>query len=189
MRALIAFRSRPLARGLPSLRAVLQGRRVDRLDPTWRQLTVVHCVPLALEADDGALGRTARGFMRQHEGEIARRLTLRTKADRSAFAAVREAVERGAGHVGTLALFQLLESGRLFGRLLDELALAPAELIAELVQQLATPASVAASGRVERGAATVAMQLALREPAEYVRLVSGLASPAGEVLTRGNRWL
>ena len=189
MRALIAFRFERAPRALPPLKEVLHGRRVDRADPTWRQLSVVHCVPLALEADDGALGRTARELMRQHEREIARRLALRSRADRSAFAAVRETVERAAGPVGALALFQLVEAGRLFGRVLDELSLAPPELTGELVQQLATPASISASGRSERGAATVAMQLALREPAEYVRLVSGLASPAGEVLTRGNRWL
>ncbi len=189
MRALTPVLFEPSRRALPPLRDLLLGPRLDRADPTWRALSVVHCVPIALEPDDGATGRAAKGLVRKHEREVKRLLSLRSGADREAFAAVREAVERGAGHVGVLALFHLLETGRLLGRLLDELALAPAVLVGELVQQLATPASIAGRGRLARAATSVVIQLALEAPADYVRLVSGLASPAEEVLTRGNQWL
>jgi hypothetical protein len=57
------------------------------------------------------------------------------------------------------------------------------QLLSDLVQELATPATI---GQGDKGTCTVtsaSIQLARKNPAEYVRLVTGLASPAGIVAT------
>jgi len=71
---------------------------------------------------------------------------------------------------------------------LDKLAnqpLAPgmstSDLLGQVVRELAFPASINQMDKQTCGAASLQIQLARENPAEYVRLVAGLASPSGEV--------
>ena len=63
------------------------------------------------------------------------------------------------------------------------------QLLADLVQELATPSAIN-QGPVGTCAGTsVGIHLLRNNPAEYVRLVAGLASPAGEVATASGKML
>lgn len=71
---------------------------------------------------------------------------------------------------------------------LHELATHPAAegidreaLVGDVVQELATPSAIAQKNRGTCTATTLQIKLALERPAEYARLVAGLASPTGEV--------
>ncbi len=60
------------------------------------------------------------------------------------------------------------------------------QLLSDVVQEVFTPSAVAQGSRKGTCSVTTAeIQLLRDNPAEYVRLVSGLASPAGEVTTAG----
>jgi hypothetical protein len=63
------------------------------------------------------------------------------------------------------------------------------QLLANLIQEIATPEAICQGTKGTCTVTTVAIQLARDNPAEYVRLVAGLASPSGEVLTAGGRTL
>lgn len=55
------------------------------------------------------------------------------------------------------------------------------QLLDELIKDVARPTIIAQGARRERAAIAVQLRLATRLPAEYVRLVVGLASPEGRV--------
>lgn len=59
------------------------------------------------------------------------------------------------------------------------------QLLSDVVQEVATPESVAQRSKGTCMATSIEIQLMQKNPAEYVRLVGGLASPAGEVQTAG----
>ncbi len=59
------------------------------------------------------------------------------------------------------------------------------QLLADVVQEVAVPAAIAQRNRGTCVPTSIEIQLVQTNPAEYVRLVSGLATPAGEVTTRG----
>lgn len=59
------------------------------------------------------------------------------------------------------------------------------QLLADLVQECATPSSVSQESKGTCVPTSIEIQLLQTNPAEYVRLVSGLASKAGEVTTVG----
>lgn len=59
------------------------------------------------------------------------------------------------------------------------------QLLADVVQEVATPESIAQTERGTCMPTSIEIQLAQKNPAEYVRLVAGLASTAGEVKTVG----
>ncbi|MDX2010506.1 MAG: hypothetical protein SFW67_09965 [Myxococcaceae bacterium] len=58
-------------------------------------------------------------------------------------------------------------------------------LLADVVQEVCSPSAVSQSTKRTCSVTTAQIQLMRDNPAEYVRLVSGLASPAGEVRTVG----
>lgn len=58
-------------------------------------------------------------------------------------------------------------------------------LLADTVQEVAVPEAIAQRGFGTCAPTAALVQLATHDPAEYVRLVSGLASPSGEVTTAG----
>ncbi|MEB3186936.1 MAG: hypothetical protein VKP72_05800 [bacterium] len=106
---------------------------------------------------------------------------------------------------GTVALERLDRSGALDGQrdpggkpsLLEQLArlatapLAPGldrgRLMSDLVQQVADPGLIQQGDRGTCTVTTLEYSLARRDPAEYVRLVTGLASPSGRVKTAGGK--
>lgn len=59
------------------------------------------------------------------------------------------------------------------------------QLLADVVQEVASPSAVSQTTKGTCSVTTAQIQLMRDNPAEYVRLVSGLASPAGEVQTVG----
>ena len=105
--------------------------------------------------------------------------------------------------VATLALQTMLLEGKLPGdkalggkdslltglSKLNQQELAPGidrqQLLSEVVQEVAVPEAIAQRNRGTCVPTSIEIQLVQQNPAEYVRLVSGLASPAGEVTTRG----
>lgn len=98
-----------------------------------------------------------------------------------------------------LALQVLLLSGKLPGdrpntagsdtlAALDALAQQPlanglkrSELVSDLIQELALPSAINQKNKNTCAAASLQILWAMQEPAEYVRIVAGLASPAGTV--------
>ena len=90
-----------------------------------------------------------------------------------------------------LALQHLILDGKLLeGSLLDNLAkladqrleenIDRGELLSDVVQEVENPVCIAQEGKGTCGASTVQIMLVSENPAEYVRLVSGLASPEGK---------
>jgi hypothetical protein len=59
------------------------------------------------------------------------------------------------------------------------------QLLSDVVQEVASPMAINQSTKGTCVASSIQMQLIQNNPAEYVRLVSGLASPSGEVKTVG----
>ena len=57
------------------------------------------------------------------------------------------------------------------------------KLLADLIQEVATPTTINQGDKGTCTATCVAIQLARKNPAEYVRLVAGLASPSGVAIT------
>ena len=129
--------------------------------------------------------------------------------DRARYLAVKNTLlEAGEGRpqgdpVAALALQTLLLEGQLPGdkaiggkdNLLTTLSklnrqqLAPGldrqQLLSDVVQEIAVPEAIAQRNRGTCVPTAIEIQLAQTNPAEYVRLISGLASPAGEVTTAG----
>jgi hypothetical protein len=62
-------------------------------------------------------------------------------------------------------------------------------LVTDLVQELATPSSINQGPRGTCAPTTLAIQLAMNDPAEYARLAAGLASPDGTVTLAGGQTL
>jgi hypothetical protein len=63
------------------------------------------------------------------------------------------------------------------------------QLVTDLVQEIATPSSIAQRNRGTCAPTTIAIDLAMNNPAEYVRIASGLASPEGKVTLAGGQEL
>jgi hypothetical protein len=109
------------------------------------------------------------------------------------------AIEPEGDPVSALALQKMLLEGSLpgdkalggDGTLLDQLhglatqtvgeGIDRRQLLSDVVQEVATPESIAQRNKGTCAATSVAVQLAMENPAEYVRLVSGLASPEAQV--------
>ncbi len=131
---------------------------------------------------------------------LAERVALMqlSESDRAAYLAVRRELLRDGGDpVAALALQTMLLEGRLarHPQLLANLqavvsqALAPEldrqQLLADLVQEVAVPEAINQTSKGTCVPTAIGIQLAMNDPAEYVRLVSGLATPEGTVVTRG----
>lgn len=89
---------------------------------------------------------------------------------------------------GTLTKGPKAKDGDTLLKSLHELATKPVakgvnrqELVADVVQEIATPSAIAQKNRGTCTATTLQIKMAMERPAEYARLVAGLASPEGKV--------
>ncbi|MDP2275939.1 MAG: hypothetical protein Q8N23_19615 [Archangium sp.] len=97
--------------------------------------------------------------------------------------------------VAALALQTMLLEGKLTAPLLTNLSklnqqeladgIDRQQLLADVVQEVAVPEAIAQRNRGTCVPTSIEIQLAQQNPAEYVRLISGLASPEGKVTTAG----
>lgn len=120
-----------------------------------------------------------------------------SSTDRTSYLALKRELQRGGDPVAGLALQTMLLEGcftkhpqllaNLNGVLMQPLTpeIPRHILLPELVQELATPASMNQTSKGTCVPTSINMQLAMNDPAEYVRLISGLATPEGSVVTRG----
>jgi hypothetical protein len=129
--------------------------------------------------------------------------------DRKKYEAVKQTCVDQKDPVAELALQKMLFEGNLPGEkdlvggstTLDHLAkladsntplaegVERGQLVTDLVQEIATPSSIAQRNRGTCAPTTIAIDLAMNNPAEYVRIASGLASPEGEVTLAGGQEL
>ncbi|MDP1826742.1 MAG: hypothetical protein Q8L48_25955 [Archangium sp.] len=132
------------------------------------------------------------------EGEALDKLSAR---DRARYLSVKKTLlEAGEGKpqgdpVAALALQTMLLEGKLDTPLLTNLSklnqqeLAPGidrqQLLSDVVQEVAVPEAIAQRNRGTCVPTSIEIQLVQQNPAEYVRLIAGLATPAGEVTTAG----
>jgi len=132
-----------------------------------------------------------------------------TKEERAQYDAVKQACIDADDPVAQLALQKMLFEGKLpgptdlagEGDTLDHLAALAdpntplaqgvdrGALVTDLVQELATPSAIAQRGKGTCAPTAIAIQLAIQNPAEYARIVAGLAGPDGEVLLAGGQTL
>ncbi|HEX8697701.1 MAG TPA: hypothetical protein VF815_02585 [Myxococcaceae bacterium] len=139
-----------------------------------------------------------------------RKLESMTPAQRDAYQQVKQelmTIQPAGDPVAALALQKLLLTGKLTEGTslrdgmtvldgLSRLASSPVmegfdrqQLLANLTQEIATPSTINQGGKGTCTVTCVAIMLARQNPAEYVRLIAGLASPAGEVTTASGKVL
>ncbi|MBL8935666.1 MAG: hypothetical protein JNM69_14010, partial [Archangium sp.] len=134
-------------------------------------------------------------------------LETMTPSERAQYQAVKDRCLEANDPVAALALEKLLLDGKLpgdkdlkgEGTTLDQLAKLSDEktplaegidrnqLVTDLVQELATPSSIGQGQRGTCAPTTLAIQLAMHDPAEYARIAAGLASPEGTVQLAGGQ--
>lgn len=139
----------------------------------------------------------------------AAQLEQLSPADRQKYEAVKQRCLDANDPVAAVALQKLLFDGKLPGEkdlkgegtTLDHLATLADEqtplaegvdrdsLVTDLVQELATPSSINQGPRGTCAPTTIAIQLAMNDPAEYARIAAGLASPEGTVTLAGGQTL
>lgn len=139
----------------------------------------------------------------------AAQLERLSPADRQKYDAVKQRCLDANDPVAAVALQKMLFEGKLpgdedlkgEGTTLDHLAALSDEntplaegidrnaLVTDLVQELATPSSINQGPRGTCAPTTLAIQLAMNDPAEYARIAAGLASPDGEVVLAGGQTL
>lgn len=189
-------------------RALLEGEKLDRQSGTS---VVVEDAPHVNDAQDvnGARAEAALTQLGDNTQLEAEALASLSAKDRGRYLAVKEALlapsdgKPNGDPVAALALQAMLLEGKLPGEramgsrdtLLGGLAKVTTQdlaegidrqqLLADLVQEVAVPEAVAQRNRGTCVPTSIEIQLIQRNPAEYVRLVSGLATPAGEVTTKG----
>lgn len=132
-------------------------------------------------------------------------LNTLSPTDRAKYTTVQQQTQKAGDPVAELALQTMLLDGKLPGKkdlkgqgnTLDNLAtlagpctamakgIDQAQLVSQVVKEVATPSSISQEMKNTCGPTTAAIHLAMNNPAEYVRLVTGLASPAGQVELAG----
>jgi hypothetical protein len=167
----------------------------------------------------GVLGKnTAKGVSRNDaaEAQLEANAALEKEAlakmspeDRARYESVKEACLAEGDPVAALSLQKLLFEGKLpgeealvgGGNLLQQLATAAdpntpmvegldrGAFLCDLVQELATPSAINQGSVGTCAPTTIAIDLALQNPAEYARIALGLASPSGEVELAGGQTL
>ncbi|PZR10794.1 MAG: hypothetical protein DI536_19155 [Archangium gephyra] len=121
-----------------------------------------------------------------------------SKDDRASYLALSRELRRPGGDpVAALALQTMLLDGRVtkspalltnLNAMLTQPLTPEIELrilLPELIQEVAVPEAMNQTTKNTCVPTVINMQLAMNDPAEYVRLVSGLATPEGRVTTRG----
>lgn len=129
--------------------------------------------------------------------------------DRARYEAVKQSCLDAGDPVAALSLQKLLFEGKLPGEealvgggtLLEQLATAAdpntpivegldrGAFLCDLVQELATPSAINQGSVGTCAPTTIAIDLAMQNPAEYARIALGLASPSGEVELAGGQTL
>lgn len=129
-------------------------------------------------------------------------------SERANYASVRDSLSKSNNPVAVLALQKMLFNGTLQGSkdllnqgtVLDHLSqIAQGQnldkrvdgklLLSDLVQELATPSAINQGGRGTCAPTATAINLDIHQPAEYARIMQGLASPSGEVTTASKQTL
>lgn len=165
------------------------------------QTRVVEDNPDDVNSTNASTLQQARTELAAHGAEETRALAKLLPADQAQYQAIAGAL--GDHPLGRRLLQQALLDGKLpgdtvlrgQGRTLDELhALLKAplaegidrkQLLSDVVGEVADPVRISQHAKNTCGAATAQILLARKHPAEYVRLVLGLASPEGKVHTAG----
>ncbi len=150
------------------------------------------------DTNPGSDRRTAAAKLLARNSALERRtLAALSPADQAAYRATRSRLSAADDAVAALALQKLLFDGKFSGPLgaqLGAVASGAAPLspnldgrvfLADLVQECATPQAICQGPVGSCGSTSVAMDLALNDPAEYARLAIGVASPGGRVAMRG----
>lgn len=184
-------------------RELLEGSPLERQSGTS---VVTEDAPDVNSSSDQLIrGATAKGQLLDNaplEGDALLKLSPK---DRARYDTVKKALlaEPNADPVAALALQTMLLEGKLPGAKalgskdtllggLEKLAgqeVSPGvdrqQLLSDVVQECATPSATNQKSKGTCVATSIEIQLLQKNPAEYVRLVSGLASPSGEVKTAG----
>jgi hypothetical protein len=167
----------------------------------------------------GTLGKPSGKGVSRHEAAEAQleanakleeeHLAKLSPEDRERYEAVKEACLTEGDPVAALSMQKLLFEGKLPGEealvgggtLLEQLATAAdpntpmvegldrGAFLCDLVQELATPSAINQGSVGTCAPTTIAIDLAMRNPAEYARIALGLASPSGEVELAGGQTL
>lgn len=162
-------------------------------------------MPTDTPTSKAALDREAEAKLGGFRGVEARALARLNPPQRAQYAQLIRVLERHP--LGRLGLCYLAIRGQLTGGIkssegkdllatLGDLAARPLargvvreELLDQVVKDLAAPTVIAQTKKGSRAITTTQIRLALRYPAEYARLIGGLASPGGQVkLASGRPW-
>lgn len=188
---------------------ILRGPALDRASEGTAEVTrdaaSVHDRRDTLEKDPRHQGALAQ--LEANAPLEAAALGRLSPTARAQYEAVKARCLEAKDPVAALALQKLVLSGRLPGdrdlaggdttlghlsALADEATplaegIDRGQLVTDLVQELATPSSIGQGQRGTCAPTTLAIQLALHEPAEYARIVAGLAGPSGEARLAGGQ--
>lgn len=200
----------PLTRegALREMEPVLRGWQEATVDPGLGTTILYDAPDVNSEVDTQTTSLTHTAAQRQVEANASleeEALGAMSEEDRAAYQTVKEGCLAQNDPVAALALQRLLFTGALpgdadlvgEGSLLQHLTgladgstpLADGvdrlQLLTDLVQELANPAAVDQGYRGTCAPTAVAIQLAITHPAEYARVMLGLASPKGEVTMAG----
>lgn len=188
---------------------LLRGPAVDR-DSEGTAQTIRDAANVNDSRDTNAESTRHQAALEQLEANEALEAAALKKlspAEQKQYEAVKQRCLDANDPVAALALEKLLLDGKLPGEkdlrgegtTLDHLAkLADDEtplaegidrnqLVTDLVQELATPSSIRQGERGTCAPTTIAIQLAMNDPAEYARIAAGLASPEGTVTLAGGQ--
>ncbi|MBL8950483.1 MAG: hypothetical protein JNK82_06880 [Myxococcaceae bacterium] len=200
--------ARERAAAISEANELLLGAKLNRAET---DLTITRDAPNVndkMDTDETSERHIAADAQVQANAELETKLLEDlTPAEREQYLSVKDACLDANDPVAALALQKMLFEGKLpgaedlagEGTTLDHLATLAdpntplaegvdrAELVTDLVQELATPSAVNQMGKGTCAPTAVAIQLASQHPAEYARIVAGLASPEGTVVLAGGQ--
>lgn len=188
---------------------VLRGPSVDNASEGTAQ-TIRDAANVNDSRDTDAASTRHQAALEQLKANEALEKAAREKlspAEQKQYDAVKQRCLDANDPVAALALEKMLFEGKLpgakdlagEGTTLDHLAKLSDEntplaegidrnqLVTDLVQELATPSSIRQGERGTCAPTTIAIQLAMNDPAEYARIAAGLASPDGKVTLAGGQ--
>lgn len=159
--------------------------------------------------DTSARHKAAEAQLEANKALEEQHLAKMSTEDRAKYESVKQTCLDKNDPVAALALQKMLFEGKLTGgedkkgegTALDHLAkladpktelaegIDRGQLVTDLVQEMATPSSINQGPRGTCAPTTIAIQLAMDNPAEYARIAAGLASPEGTVELAGGQTL
>lgn len=176
------------------LGAAEKGKRLVQDTLNWTE-TVLRMPPIKTEIirdpkDANAPGQAMTEAQAKAESNVFNALDAST---REKFEQLKQGI--GGDPAARAALSRLLTEGRLSEDLLESLLTLDAQplapgidgkaLLADALEEIEDPATINQQKQNTCGATSAQIFLAKSQPTEYLRLLSGLASPEGKVLTRG----